>query len=313
MRNLPVLIAFMLFLFPSCDRKEESLKTFGTSGKAVYPLGGGIEAELFSHTGKGCLTHMWFGGKWVNYGKLRIRVYVDNEDTASIDMEMFLGHGIGFLDDMAPWGTKRIGKTGSPSGIYNNYHIPFGRQVRVTAQLPPGDDGNPRFWYIIHGTENLPVSFSGVRLPDNARLKLYKLEDYLAEPMEEFDLYNTSNSGLIYQVTVAARSKSLTYLESIVRGYTRQSDQPLLLSSGLEDYFLGTYYFNRGLYHADEAGLTHLNIENGTFSAYRFHEEDPLYFQDGFRLTLRCGEKTQRETWKADTTLYTTYVWAYEW
>jgi len=313
MRKLSVLIVFMILLFPSCDRKAESLKSFGTSGKAVYPLEEGKEADLFTHTGKGCLTHMWFGGNWEKYGKLRIRVYVDNEDTASIDMEMFLGHGIGFLDDTAPWGTKRIGKTGSPSGIYNNYHIPFGRQVRVTAQLPPGDEGNPRFWYIIHGTENLPLSFSGVKLSDKARLKLYKLENYTAEPLEEFDIFKTSNSGMIYQVTVAARSERLTYLESIVRGYNSQSDPPLLLSSGLEDYFLGTYYFNRGLYHADEAGLTHLNIENGTFSAYRFHEEDPLYFQDGFRLTLRCGEQTERETWKADRTIYTTYVWAYEW
>ena len=40
------------------------LKTFGTMGKAVYPLEGGVEAELFKHAGTGCLTHMWFGGNW---------------------------------------------------------------------------------------------------------------------------------------------------------------------------------------------------------------------------------------------------------
>ena len=33
-----------------------------------------------------------------------------------------------------------------------------------------------------------PIEFSGVRLPDNARLKLYKLEDYRAQEMEEFAL-----------------------------------------------------------------------------------------------------------------------------
>jgi hypothetical protein len=324
MKNLALIIVLIGLSITSCVRnmetqegsrsgKPNALKSLGTSGKAVYPLGEGKEAELFSHTGKGCLTHMWFGGNWENYGKLRLRVYVDGEDIASINMEMFLGHGIGYLDDTAPWLTKRIGKTGSPSGIYNNYHIPFGKHVRVTAQLPPEDEGNPRFWYIIHGTENLPLTFSGVQLPDSARLKLYKLENYQAASLEEFDIFKTSNSGLVYQVTVAAQSKNMAFLESIVRGYSNQSDEPILLSSGLEDYFLGTYYFNKGLYHGDEAGLTHLNPEDVTFSAYRFHEEDPLYFQDGFRLTLRCGEKTDRETWRGAPTNYTTYVWAYEW
>ena len=93
-----------------------------------------------------------------------------------------------------------------------------------------------------------------------------------------------------------------------------------MLSSGLEDYFLGTYYFNRGLYHNEVAGLTHLNKEHKTFSAYRFHEEDPVFFKKGLRLTLRCGEqmpksrlKPKAETWKAPPTTYTTYVWIYEW
>ena len=94
----------------------------------------------------------------------------------------------------------------------------------------------------------------------------------------------------------------------------------MLLSSGLEDYFLGTYFFNRGMYHNDVAGLTHLNKEDHSFSAYRFHEEDPIFFRKGLRLTLRCGEEIgdQRhnkriQRWKAPPTTYTTYVWIYEW
>ncbi|MGB2821059.1 MAG: DUF2961 domain-containing protein, partial [Phycisphaerae bacterium] len=289
------------------------LKTFGTMGKAVYPLKGGEEAELFSHAGKGCLTHMWFGGNWKDYGRLRVRVYVDGEKAASIDMELHMGHGIGFQDDAAPWGTRRIGKTGSPSGVYNTYRIPFGKGVRVTAQLAEGDTGNPRFWYIVRGVEGLPVVFSGVRLPDSARLKLYKLEDYTAGTLEEFDLCNTSSAGMLYQVTVAARSKAFGYLESCVSAYLDGSKTPVILSSGLEDYFLGTYYFNRGPYYNDVAGLTHKDAKDHSFSAYRFHEEDPVFFRKGLRLTCRCGEKTDRQTWKAPATTYTTYVWIYEW
>jgi len=300
----------------------QDLKSFGTSGKAVYPFvdGSKTEATLYEHEGKGCLTHMWFGGKWENYENLRIRVYVDGEDKASIDMELFLGHGIGYKDDFGPWGTKRIGKTGQPSGIYNTYRIPFGKSVKVTAQLAPGDDKNKRFWYIIRGVEGLPVEFSGVRLPETARLKLHKLEGYTAQTLEEFDLCDTKKPGMLYQVTVAAHSEKPTFLESCVRAYLDGDEESMLLSSGLEDYFLGTYFFNRGMYHTDVAGLTHLNKDDHSFSAYRFHEEDPIFFAKGLRLTLCCGEhmeanrlKPKAETWRAPPTTYTTYVWIYEW
>ncbi len=314
-RQRPVSSAEQL---PAIDR----MVTFGTSGKAVYPFTAGhkTEATLFEHEGAGCLTHMWFGGNWKNYERLRIRIYVDGESAASIDMELFLGHGIGYKDDFGPWGTKRIGKTGQPSGIYNTYRIPFGSSVRITAQLHEGDEKNKRFWYIFRGVENLPVEFSGVRLPANARLKLYKLEDYTAKTLEEFALCDTKRPGMLYQVTVAAHSTRHTFLESCVRAYVDGADQPMLLSSGLEDYFLGTYFFNRGTYHNDVAGLTHLDKEDHSFSAYRFHEEDPILYRKGLRLTLRCGEeigdqrhnkRTQR--WGAPPTTYTTYVWVYEW
>jgi hypothetical protein len=300
----------------------QGLKTFGTSGKAVYPFpeGSKTEAELYRYEGQGCLTHMWFGGKWENYEKMRIRVYVDGEESASIDMELFLGHGIGYKDEFGPWGTKRIGKTGQPSGIYNTYRIPFGKSVRITAQLHEGDTENKRFWYVFRGVENLPVEFSGVRLPDNARLRLYKLEDYTAQTLEEVNLCNTSKSGMLYQVTIAAHADRHTFLESCVRAYLDGAEKPVLLSTGLEDYFLGTYFFNRGMYHNEVAGLTHLNKDDHSFSAYRFHEEDPIFFDKGLRLTVRCGEEigNQRhnertQKWQAPPTTYTTYVWIYEW
>ncbi|GAB6166691.1 hypothetical protein JCM19992_26910 [Thermostilla marina] len=298
------------------------LKSFGTSGKAVYPFteGSKTEAELFAYEGAGCLTHMWFGGNWPGWEETRIRVYVDGEESPSIDFELFLGHGIGFRDEFAPWGTKRIGKTGQPSGVYNTYRIPFGKSVRVTAQLAPGDDKNKRFWYIIRGVENMPIEFGGVRLPETARLHLYKRENYTAQPLEEFDIVDVESAGMLYQVTIAARSTAFTFLESCVRAYFDGATDPVLLSSGLEDYFLGTYFFNRGMYHTDVAGLTHMDKEDHSFSAYRFHEEDPIFFQKGLRLTLRCGEQigNQRhnprlQTWRAPPTTYTTYAWVYEW
>lgn len=293
----------------------KGLKTFGTAGKEIHPFAGGKEGELYRHEGAGCLTHMWFGGDFAGYERTRIRIYVDGEEKASIDMELGLGHGVGFGNSAAPWGIRYMGKTGHPSGIYNTFRIPFGKSVRVTAQLGEGVTGDPVFWAIIRGTENLPVEIGGVRLPAKARLHLYKRENYTAKPLEEFDLCNTSKAGTLFLVTMAAQSEgNFNFLEAQMRGYLDGASDPVMLSSGLEDYFLGTYYFNRGKYYTPVAGMTHINDADHSFSAYRFHDDDPVCFQKGLRLTCRCGEKAGDHVFgDPKSTTYTTYTWVYEW
>jgi hypothetical protein len=300
------------------------MKTFCSSGKGVGVLNGYKEAELLRHDGKGCLTHMWFGADWPGYEKTRIRVYIDGEESASIDMELGLGHGYGFADEAAPWGTEKMGKTGHPSGVYNTYQIPFGKSVRVTAQrAQESPDGKP-LWWIVRGTENRPVTIGGIRLPDSARLKLYKLEDKQVSALDEFNLCDVQGPGMLYQVTMAARPMTLNkleYMEGCMRGYFDGSEEEVLLSSGLEDYFLGTYYFNRGRYANELAGLTHLNKTASTdnsFSAYRFHDTDPVIFQKGLRLTCRNGEtffakKGGKPHGDPGEVQYTTYTWMYQW
>ncbi len=225
-----------------------------------------------------------------------------------------MGVGIGFQDDAAPWGIARMGKTGSPSGIYNTYRIPFGKSVRVTVQRAPGHADNPTFWWIIRGVHNLPVEVGGVRLPDSARLHLYTRENYTAQRLEEFDLCHSAHAGALYQVTIAAKSSNINFLEAMMRAYIDGAKEPMLLSSGLEDYFLGTYYFNRGRYYTPMAGLTHLNYDDHSFSAYRFHDDDPILFHHGLRLTCRCGEQLGAHICgDPQATTYTTYVWVYEW
>lgn len=295
----------------------QSGKTFGTAGKEQRVLKAGVEAELFRYAGKGFLTHMWFGGDFPNYGLTRIRVYVDGEREASIDMELMMGHGIGFQDNAAPWGVERIGKSGAPSGIYDTYRIPFANGVRVTAQRAKEEKEEtevPPFWWIIRGVENVALEVGGVRLPQNARLRLHKVVNRTTKPLEEFAMYDTAKSGMLYMVTIAGKSTAFCFMESCVRAYVGGAKSPMLLSSGMEDYFLGTYDFNRGRYYTPVAGVTHL-VPDAEFSAYRFHEADPVFFNHGLRLTLRDGEESGGKVYGCNPrdTVFTTYVWAYEW
>ena len=297
---------------------DNHLRTFSSIGKERKLLEVGTEVELFRRGGHGCLTHMWFAFD----SRTRIRVYVDGESTASIDMDYWLGHGGGKLGIKEPWGVPQMGQLG---GVYNNYRISFGEGIRVTVQPTApkldGPTGNSA-WWIIRGTENLPVVIGGVRLPDAARLKLYRVEGHTAKPLEEFALCDVRGAGALYQVVMACRglrqSGSWTddsYEEGCIRAYFDGAKEPEFLSSGLEDYFLSAGYFHQGkLYHTAVAGLTQLDKSNHSFTAYRFHDEDPVFFQNGLRLTCRCGEEVDAHVLHdPPETEYTSYAWVYQW
>lgn len=189
--------------------------------------------------------------------------------------------------------------------------------MRVTAELPAGVSRDTVFWWIIRGLENFPLEVCGFQLPTHARIRLHKLENFRAQPLEEFDLARVSGSGLAFQVTMAAKSSSLEFMEGQMRAYFGGASEPQYLSSGLEDYSLGTYYFNRGMYHFPEAGLTHKDESDDSFSAYRYHDQDSIVSSNGIRLSCQCGErrgdKTFGPTGNPLPTTYTTYTWTYAW
>lgn len=258
-----------------------------------------------------------------------IKIYIDNETLPSIEFQLFLGHGIGFVNssERVPWNTKRISLDAN-DGIYNNYQIPFSKSFRVSATSHDNGDGT-FFWYIIRGVYNYPVIVGELELPSNSRLRLYKNERVTLRPFEFLDLVKVQDtSGALFQVTLAAESTNFEYLEGCVRAYI-DGGNVTFLSSGTEDFFLSAFYFNEGVFHSDNSGLTYF-LPPGTLSAYKFFETDPLLFKRSLHLKWRCCEiigtapddcpdvdksssLRHSRVGSPDTTTVTTYTWVYEW
>lgn len=318
----PMLLFVMILLAAGATSETpalgDTLRTFSAIGKETPILEPGKEVEIFQRTGKGCLTHMWFAID----ERVRVRVYVDGESEASIDMALTHGHGYDLHAVREVWGIEDMGHLG---GTHNTYRIPFGTSVRVTLLAHDGPQDwvtEDKAWWIIRGTENLPVTLGGVQLPAHTRLKLYTLEDYRAEPLEEFTVCDVAGAGALYQITLSAQGeqpagdwRDQSYQEGMFRAYFGDTEEPEYLSSGLEDYFLSSGYFHHGKTYANQAaGLTSFNRDENRFTGYRIHDRDPVFFQDGLRLTLRCGETKDGEPLHAPPpTRYTIYVWVYQW
>ena len=78
----------------------------------------------------------------------------------------------------------------------------------------------------------------------------------------------------------------------------------------MEDYYDSSFYFHAGIFQLPVSGVTHMCAggghaspphpacpANGTvvpatsqWSGYRFHEKDPLWFEDGVQLIVRNGD-----------------------
>lgn len=106
------------------------------------------------------------------------------------------------------------------------------------------------------------------------------------------------HSTAVYLVVLQVESATgPTFLEGCFRIVGPGGDVEMLLSSGTEDYFGGTYYFNKGIYQNGLSGLTHgcpgmqnnCGANHTTFSAYRLHADDPLVVH---------GSAMHSETWR---------------
>lgn len=294
------------------------MKTFTQSIKEeiVKP---GEEKTIFTAEGMGVVTHMWFGGCYSHFSEACINIYYNHEQTPSFSAKMFLLHGVWFEEEDS-FSTTLVGKTGHPGGMYNNYQIPYQNGIKITVTISPEETEDNLFWSIVRATEGMEL-FLHHKKAVNPRLVLHKLEAYTAAPLEEFEIYKASRPGCLFLTSMSAKSRNLEYQEACFRGYFDGQEQ--LLSSGMEDYFLGTYYFQKGKYQNDVAGVTHFKTEDyeiggiteepTEFSGYRFHTDDPIFFSENFRMTLKCGERLREYTFhNPQPTTYNIYVLAYE-
>ena len=162
---------------------QPNMKSFSSAIKNGWIVAN-QEKVLYEHdTGEpGVITEQWFTGEVMNQNA-RIRIYIDGEEDASLDFNLFIAHGLGFPESEElkniPWGTKRIAHTAN-GGIYNTIRIPFSKSFRVTATT----QNSGMMWYIIRGVENYPVVLGDLVLPSHTRLRLYKNENFLLKPLD---------------------------------------------------------------------------------------------------------------------------------
>ena len=308
---------------------SRNLKTFSFQCKGWH-LPANSETVLFSSKDNtaGILTHQWGADQHIN-----VFIYIDYEIQPSISFNILLAHGLGFCPSqnndnydrhhhIGPFESNYISQPAKQGGFSNFYKIPFSKHIKITVK----PEYEAWIWYLGHGVYNMPMIFyeSQLKFPENnsTRLYLYKTENITLKPVENIILANISNSsGVLFQITLVATSKSYAYLEACLRA--KIDGEFIHLSSGTEDIFGGSLYYDWGetTYAGNQFGATYVNPDNSGSSTYRFFTQDPILFYDSFQLIWKngdhdfCNDNQEGNIVFGDilgNTTITSYVWIYQ-
>jgi hypothetical protein len=181
------------------------------------------------------------GGDPWNWESGRLRFYIDNETTPSVDLFLreiaSIGKQGAVGDDatIPAFGTPLFGKTAKSGGAYSTMRIPFGASLRVTITNAPTAAHNGIYWLIVRGVEALPVTLGGeLTLPDQARLQVVRNAGALVQPRELITLASApaALAGALVNVFLDNNSTDKNYLEGCVRFTPDGAAAPQVLSSG---------------------------------------------------------------------------------
>ncbi len=134
---------------------------------------------------------------------------------------------------------------------------------------------------------------------------LYQLTDDLPDDIQYFhaQFHTNENKGpdpvlipefegageyLGCSLSMQGKQKTyLSYLEAPEYIYIDDDwDNPRITGTGLEDYFLGGWYFREGCFSGPLHGLTIKDVIDASVAMYRIHENDSVHFKKGLKWLL---------------------------
>lgn len=263
-------------------------------GAKLFPNGDWV--TVYEKNGEGILQNMFFAGDYPEWRTL-IRITIDGMLLAYGSLYEFLGIWA-YLPNNIKFGNSLFGKTGDVGGIYLNYKFPFYKSIKI--ELANDSANNMYVWFSCRVTDWYPISIGGVIIPYGAYFKMVSRLYENVQSGEEITLLEGLDAcGLIIATLMSAKGHTTSWFqEGMLREYKNGSDTAELLSSSLEDYFCGTYYFRSGIFTNEVAGCTSINGVGGenSFSGYRLHTNDVLPFgRHGYKLTLRNNDLNTEE------------------
>ena len=293
-----MLTALMLFS-TVCVAKRKSV---GNTVSAVYKESVIFNEEgvatIYDVKGKGQIENLYFVGdnpNWHNPENCVLNVYCDGElcvsgklyELSALCLDFASGDDYNSTYLETPVSTKVT----TNNGINLDIKIPYYKSCKVQL-IQPQAGAKDYVWAMVRASDRVNVQYGGFRLPKGAHLKAIRKPNEVVARGDLYTLYDTDRNSMVVGVVTFIDAESNNTLEGCVRAFDKRDGSITYLSSGLEDFFLSTYYFDAGAFLRYKAGITYLDLKDGKckLAAYRIFTDNPVCFDHPVRMTVRNGD-----------------------
>ena len=276
-------------LFSIRNMKSGQLTTFNNETKQkAFPIQPGERKILVQHDSPGIISRIWMtisGWFWENWDvkeekwpdttilkKLILRIYWDDNKFPSVEVPFGDFFGVGHCE-YKHFVSKYIGM--SSGGFYCYLPMPFNKVKIEVENLH--DKSIPHVFLNANYTsyEVLPSDAGRFHCMYNSGTNTGSEPQYIVK---------TRGKGHFVGCCVSMQSwlpNYLGYLEApeyIFIDDDFEEKTPVIVGTGLEDYFNGGWYFRDGEFNAPLHGVPLKDPLRSMISMYRFHETDPIFF-----------------------------------
>jgi hypothetical protein len=275
------------------DQVTHQFTTFNYAKRTkTIPIPHGQKVVIGEVKGAGVITQLWLtfpGWFWMHWQQqavisqtilktLILRIFWDDSEKPAVEAPMgdFFGNGLCEVQNFA---SRYFGM--SSGGFFSRFPMPFRKSFRIEV-------------------ENLDKVVD----TDLFLNAVYQIEDELDENEGYFhaqfntgkdlqaglELVRVEGSGHYAGCTLSLQGKKLndlSFLEAPEYVYIDDDwEAPRITGTGLEDYFMGGWYFREGTLTGPFHGVPVKDALRSSVVMYRIHEADALRFQRRFRFTF---------------------------
>ena len=264
------------------SRRASSSAEDMESNADFVPIPPGETVTLLDAEGPGVITHFWntiaafdpFSGRSVV-----IRVYYDGMEHPSVQVPLgdFFGVGHGAMKNFTSLPVS-VSAYGQSRTCY--WRMPFREHIKVTVSNESPVYPVPSFYYYLNWQKH-------EQLPEDTSYFHAEYRQSMPAAPGHYTILETEGKGHYVGTVYSAQQVEIGWFgEGDDFIYIDGADTPQLEGTGTEDYFNDAWGF--GEFHTPYHGVT---LYEGVYasdrvSAYRWHIQDPIAFEESIRVTI---------------------------
>ena len=273
------------------DEKTFQVSTFDPEKKKkTFAVPRGQKVTLANVQGQGTIVQLWMtfpGWFWQHWHPtapvsqtilktLILRIWWDGCQRPAVETPVgdFFGLGLG---EAANFASQYFGM--SSGGFFCKFPMPFRTGFRIELENLDQTVDTEVFANILYQqTDRLAPDLGWFHTQFHSARK---------QGPEPVDILQTTGKGHYAGCTLSAQGEERNYLSFLEAPEYIWIDEdwqtPRITGTGLEDYFLGGWYFREGPFTGPLHGVPAKDTFNSSIAMYRIHERDSVQFKNRIR------------------------------